>query len=147
MSFAGILFALFYAVILTAIFSLVFKNTGPWGGFWIFFFLLFFVSLGAGEWAAPAGPVVWGYYWVPVLIAAVIFALLLAAVTPTPVGPRRFNNGAMRKKMVTDKINEEIDTAATVAVLGIFFWILLIILVVAAIAGVFFRQNNLLAQT
>jgi hypothetical protein len=89
MSFAGILFALFYAFILTVIFSLAFKNTGPWGGFWAFFFLLFFVSLGAGEWAAPAGPVAWGYYWAPGLIAAVIFALLLAAVAPAP---RRLNN-------------------------------------------------------
>lgn len=35
MGFVGVLFALFFAVMLTAIFRLVFRNTGPWGVLWI----------------------------------------------------------------------------------------------------------------
>lgn len=62
MEFIGILFALFFAIMLTAVFRLAFKNTGPWGGFWIFFTLMFFISLAAGEWAAHRGPSAWGYY-------------------------------------------------------------------------------------
>jgi apolipoprotein N-acyltransferase len=144
MSFAGILFALLYAVVLTAIFSLAFKNTGPWGGFWIFFFLLFIVSLSAGEWAPPAGPVAWGYYWVPGLIAATTFALLLAAVTPaSPVPRNKFNNGNIRKNTTTEKICEEEETTViTVAVIGTFFWVLMVVLIIAAIAGVIFRQDS-----
>lgn len=34
MEFIGILFALFFAITLTAVFSLAFRNSGPWGGFW-----------------------------------------------------------------------------------------------------------------
>jgi hypothetical protein len=134
MVFIGILFALFYAVILTAVFSLIFRNTGPWSGFWIFFFLLFFVSLGAGQWAAPLGPVAWGYYWVPGLFAAIIFALVLAAVSPAPPLSRKINNSQTGNNITTAKTGEE-GAAAAVAVFGIFFWILMIILIMGAIAG------------
>lgn len=136
MEFIGIIFALFFAIILTAIFSLPFRNTGPWGGFWVFFILLFFISLGAGEWAAPRGPSAWGYYWAPGLIAAVIFALLLAAAAPgSSSKPRKRNlkSTAPTQEMIDE--SEEAIVATTV--IGIFFWILIIALALIAIAGIF----------
>jgi len=138
MEFTGILFAFFYAVIITGIFSLIFRNTGPWSGFWIFFFLLFFIALGAGEWAAPRGPVAWGYYWAPGLFAAIIFALLIAAATPVSRSPRTLNKKKDTKKnTTTGQIHEEEGTtAAAVVVIGIFFWILMSVLITAAVVGI-----------
>lgn len=136
MEFIGILFALLFATILTAFFNLVFKNTGPWSGFWVFFILLFFIAFAAGEWAAPRGPSAWGYYWAPGLIAALVFALVLAAVTPRVPSsssrkPKRETNpGDLR---TPDESEEEVVIGA---MMGIFFWILLSVLVLIAIVGV-----------
>lgn len=130
MEYLGILFSLFFAVIITAIFSLAFKNTGPWGGFWVFFILMFFVSLGAGEWAAQRGPSAWGYYWAPGLLAAIIFALILAATSPG-THTRRTD---LKHKSNTN-IKENTDVAVSTAIFGVFFWILIVLLALIAIAG------------
>jgi len=132
MEFIGILFSLFFAVIITAIFNLAFKSTGPWGGFWVFFILTFFISLGAGEWAAHRGPSAYGYYWVPGLVAAIVFALVLAAASPR-TSPLRKKNDKSHLSPEERISEEEISVAA--AVLGIFFWILIVTLILIAIAG------------
>lgn len=136
MEFIGILFALLFATILTAFFNLAFKNTGPWNGFWVFFILLFFIALAAGEWAAPRGPSAWGYYWAPGLIAALIFALILAAVTPgvPHSASRKPKKGTNSGDLQTPDESEE-DIVIS-AIMGVFFWILLSVLVLIAIAGV-----------
>lgn len=131
MEFIGILFALLFATILTAFFNLVFRNTGPWSGFWVFFILLFFIALGAGEWAAPRGPSAWGYYWVPGLVAAIILALVLAAVTPRVPYP-----ASRKRKEVVETPEEREEKVVIGAMVGVFFWILLSVLVLVAIAGV-----------
>lgn len=133
MEFIGILFSFFIAVVITAVFSFVLKRTGPWAGFWIFFLLMFFISFAAGEWAAPRGPSMLGYYWVPGLVAAVVVALVLASATP--------GESSSHKKQRADIENEVNDAEATVAsaVLGIFFWLLIVVLAFAAIAGVLAR--------
>jgi hypothetical protein len=77
------------------------------------------------------------------LIAAIIFALLIAAVTPASPVPRKWNNGNIRKNTTTEKIQEEKETAViTVAAIGIFFWVLMIILIIAAVAGFIFKLDN-----
>jgi hypothetical protein len=128
MEFIGIFFSLFFAIMLTAIFSLAFRNTGPWRGFWVFFILLFFVALGAGEWAAPRGPAAWGYYWVPGLLAAVILSLILAAAAPS--SPRK-----LRRTATGPEEDLPGETAATLAVIGVFFWCLIFVLLAVVISG------------
>lgn len=139
MGFIGILFALFFAIVLTAFFRLVFRNTGPWAGFWTFFILLFFISLAAGEWAAQRGPSVWGYYWAPGFIAAFVVGLVLAAAAPGPVvdQTKKLKNGA------EDAPEEEItdlEVAVAAAVIGIFFWIVIIVLALIALAGLVIKM-------
>ncbi|NQX41327.1 hypothetical protein SAMN05421820_107131 [Pedobacter steynii] len=137
MEFIGILFALLFATILTAFFNLAFKNTGPWSGFWVFFILLFFIALAAGEWAAPRGPSAWGYYWAPGLIAALIFALILAAVTPRAPhsASRKPKKPASSGDLQTPGDEREEDIVIS-AIMGVFFWILISVLVLIAIVGV-----------
>lgn len=135
MEFIGILFSLFFAVIITVVFSLAFKNTGPWGGFWVFFILMFFISFGAGEWAAQRGPSAWGYYWAPGLIAAIVFALVLAATSPGSHAPR---SNLKHRSNVDTKENTEVGFST--AVFGVFFWILIVLLALIAIAGLASRM-------
>jgi len=134
MEFIGILFALFFAILLTAVFSLAFRKTGPWGGFWVFFILMFFISLAAGEWAARRGPSAWGYYWAPGLVAAIVVGLVLAAASPE-------KSGSVKKKLKQNPESGEVEELTTTevsvaaAVFGIFFWILIVVLVLIAIGG------------
>ncbi|WP_316838446.1 hypothetical protein [Pedobacter gandavensis] len=139
MEFVGIMFALFFAIILTAFFSLVFKNTGPWAGFWTFFVLLFFVSLATGEWAAQRGPTAWGYYWAPGFIAAFLVGLLLASVSPNSDAKRT----SKLKNRPEHSANEELrdfEVAVVTVVLGFFFWSLLVVLALLAIAGIVIKM-------
>jgi hypothetical protein len=127
MIFVGIIFALFFAFILTVSFSFLFRNTGPWNSFWVFFFLVFLMALGTGEWAAPVGPSAWGYYWVPGLIAGIIIALALAAVKPISRPFRKINPDISE----TDRANEE-----TALKIGLFVWILIILLMLLSVCGI-----------
>ncbi len=121
MLIANFIFSLVYAVVITAVFTLIFKKNGPWDGFWLLFILVVLASIGAGRWVTPIGPVAWGFHWLPGLIAAIIFALLVAAATPDP--------GAKRK----GKADEQTEVNALAV--NFFFIILIVILVVLAAAG------------
>jgi hypothetical protein len=141
MVFVGILFALFWAIVLTVIFAAIFRNTGPWNGFWIFFILIFLIALGVGEWAAPVGPSAWGYYWIPGLLAAIVLALILAAVVPSTPSNLRNTRNVVDEETITEPANtpdltEPTDTENTTLAFGIFFWIVIIVLVIIAIAGI-----------
>jgi hypothetical protein len=53
----------------------------------IFFLLIFLVAWAAGLWVSPRGSMVLGVYWLPILLAAVLFAVFLAAATPSARRP------------------------------------------------------------
>lgn len=134
-----VIFAIFLAILITAIFSFGFRNTGPWGSIWIFFAIIFLVALVAGEWATPVGPAVYGLYWVPIVFITLIVAFIIAAATPTPGGMRprryrRFDSGKIRTEDEDDITTDDEGTAA----ISVFVYIILVLLIIAAIAG-FFR--------
>lgn len=139
MEFIGVWFSLFFAFILTTFFSLVFKNTGPWAGFWTFFVLLFFISLVVGEWAAQRGPSAFGYYWAPGFIAAFVVGLLLASTSPGSDGngTRKLKNTG---KHPPQEELREFEVAVATVVLGIFFWSLIVVLALLAIAGIVIKM-------
>jgi apolipoprotein N-acyltransferase len=70
------------ALIITVIAALIFKRTGPWGTAWAFFLFLFLVLWMVSIYLRNVGPVYWGIAWLPLLLSAVLPALLLANIIP-----------------------------------------------------------------
>lgn len=144
-----VLFALFIAIILTAVFHGIFRTTGPWRGFWAFFLIVFFAAVAAGLWIVPVGPSAWGYYWIPGFLAAIVFALLLAAATPHTPGTKFEKKARKAEKEITKTYTynpagqagnpDDLyigDRPVQGAVMGGFFWLLITLLVIIVVAGV-----------
>lgn len=125
----GAILAFIIAILFAAIFSYGFKRRGPWGNFWSFFLILFLIIWVADIWVTPEAPQ-WVYWnnvaWFPLLMFGLIIALLLAAATPTHRPPKP---GIEPETAPTEP--EE----AAIAIIGVFFWIMLIFLIGAIIAG------------
>lgn len=107
------------ALLVTAIFGYGFRSRGPWGTFWSFFLVLILGMWLVAIWIDPIGPVYYGIALIDFLFVGLLLALLLAAATP----PRRYGSPTAQ---------EPEDTAV---VLGAFFWIMLLIFVLAIIIG------------
>jgi hypothetical protein len=120
-----LLFAFFMALLFTLVFTLGFKRPGPWSAWWVFFLIIFLAAWAGGLWIAPAGPVFVGIYWLPIILVAFIFAVLLASVTP----PRN------RQSNVETISQDQEQEATAEKIFDIFFWILLISLTIAIILG------------
>ncbi len=80
---------------------------------------------------SPAGPVFLGIYWLPIIMAALFFALLLAAMAP-PRPPTQ-------KVETISQVKEE--ERAIRRVYDAFFWTLLVGFVAIIILGYAFRQT------
>lgn len=126
MFFADFLFALCIALLLSAIFTLVFGRRGPWESVLVFFLLVFLASWAGGVWLSPFGPVLWGSYWFPFLVAGFVIALVLASMPP----------GRSESTVdLVEQAEEEREAKALLSALGIFFWILILALLAAIIFG------------
>ncbi|MFW6370672.1 MAG: hypothetical protein ACOC10_05630 [Bacteroidota bacterium] len=124
MTFLGVLFTIFIAFLVGAMFYYIFKTTGPWGTFWSFLLILILAGLAGSFWVTPVGPVFWNVAWIPVFFIIIIFALLMAAATP----PRR------REARDYSSSEPSEDEAGALAI-GSFFWILMSILLIIALWG------------
>ncbi|MBD3233593.1 MAG: hypothetical protein GF315_07700 [candidate division Zixibacteria bacterium] len=118
--------AFFIAIILSVFLVAVFGwqrpgRTGFWPAMLFIFLIIFLASWAGGVWITPMGPALGGVYWLPFVFVAIIVALFLMALIP----PRRTS---------TVKLEEESRSVEeTEAVLGAFFWLFIIALVVAII--------------
>jgi hypothetical protein len=81
------------------------------------FVLLFLATWAITAWAAPWGPAVWGVSWLLVLIVAAFVALLVLVASPVP----RYGEAG-------------VGATASEGV-GILFWVLILLLLFAAIVG------------
>jgi hypothetical protein len=112
------------AMIITLFFSLVLRSRGPWGAPWLVFIIIFLATWAAHLWIQPAGPMVLGVSMLPIISVGLIFAFILAAVSM----PRNVSSAG----------SADIDANAPAATaISIFFWILVILLVVAIASGYF----------
>jgi hypothetical protein len=143
-----IIISFIIAAFVTAFFAGFLRAAGPWKGFWIFFIIIFVVTLAASEWVTPVGPTTYGYYWIPGLFVAVLFAILLAAVTPKGKNVRDKEKDSPSDKSNLTKIyyspkdepHRKIyqgDEPANTVALGGFFWIFISLLMLIVIIGAF----------
>lgn len=146
MELLEVLFILIIALVISAIFYYGFGRRGPYGAFWAFLLILFLAGLAGRFWITPAGPAVWGFAWLPLIFWIFIFALLIGAATPTEdeeIDPARdqervvSRNDAIRSERDRRVAEDTAESAGAVAVFGIFFWILLLFLILAIVAGWF----------
>lgn len=113
-----LIFAIVIALFISAVFGLGFRRTGAWPGIFIFFLIIFLFSWAGGIWLAPFGPTIAGAYWLPFLFVGILIALFLAAAVP-PERPRRR----------IEAPEQEVVESETV--LGVFFWFLIVLLIIA----------------
>lgn len=152
MWFVDLLIAAAIAVVIAVIFIVFLKKAGPWGSFWTFFIILFLGVLAASVWVRPVGPDLWGFYWVPGLLTGLIIAFLLAAagsVASPPGGSDADDNKVneyQKSQYQDDKPGYNPRDAdpkrpyfqgegRRSVIMGAFFWILLLFLLLIAILG------------
>lgn len=109
--------ALFIALFLTSIFAHGCKRCGPGSSILVFFGIIFLASWAGGLWIMPFGPILFGIYWFPFLFMGLLFALLLAAATPT--------ERSTPTKTAKQKVEEAKSTENAI---DVFIWILIIFL-------------------
>ena len=100
----------------TAAFTLLFGRRGSWASFPLFFLIIFLAAWAGGVWVTPIGPPMWEVYWLPFLVAAVLFAFLLAAVTPSERPPQSSLEAWEQTR----------ELATTALVVETFFWLLVV---------------------
>lgn len=146
MEIIEILLILIVAVVIGSIFYYGLGRRGPYGAFWLFLLVLFLAGIAGRFWITPAGPVMWGYAWFPLLFWIFLVAILIAAASPAEddrVTTAReqdrviSRSDANRTEAEREVIEENQAAAGTAAALGIFFWLLLILLLIAIVAGLF----------
>lgn len=133
MFFLDLIYAFGFSLLVVLLFSFVFKRQGPWP-FLVFLLVVFLASWAAGIWFTPAHAAGSDWYWLPFLVTALIVALLLtAALPPEPYQVR------IKK---TSRLGQPEEASESEVILGLFFWILIILL----IGSIFFRYFYLIPQ-
>jgi Ca2+/Na+ antiporter len=97
-----------------------------WPGLAFVVVILFFVTWAGGIWLRPLGPVLWHIYWVPFVAVGIVAALLLIATTP-----RRLPRSRQEALQAQD------EERTLVTVFGVFFWILVAVLLTAVMVRYF----------
>ena len=124
MFFADIVTALIIGLVVALLFGAIMRGGGPGWGFLLLFLFIFLATWAGGLWIWPFGPVWFGVYWMPFLLAGVFVAVLIAAAGERgrPRTPRR-------------EAEEARAEAAAEAGVSALFWVLVAFLVLAVILG------------
>lgn len=133
MEIVEFIIVMFIALLVASVFFYGFRSRGPWGAFWVFLLILFLAGWAGRLWITPAGPLFWGYGWFPVLVFVIIVALLVAGTSPSDDKDTRLEDKELRESRIAETQPEREAGAA----FGIFFWLLLIFLFTAIVAGMF----------
>ncbi len=128
MIFFDFLVALVIALLLASLVFVGFRRAGPWASFLFLFLALFLATWAGGVWIMPFGRPLGGVYWLPFLMAGVVFALLLAAVVP----PDKSEETTV--ELVTEEEKKERERTLR-RTAGLLFWTFAGVLAVAIILG------------
>jgi hypothetical protein len=82
MILADAILALIVALVFTALLGALFKRKATGRTFWLTAAAMFLFVWAAGIWATPAGPITWGIYWIPFVVAGLVMMLIFAAFMP-----------------------------------------------------------------
>lgn len=116
MNFYTVIAALIITLIITLLFSLIAKR--PLSGLVLFSLVIFLATWTGQIWITPFGPISWGIAWVPLILVSLFFSFLIFALAPPVPTPA----------------TEGSEEPAFIA-LGLFFWLILILLLIAIIVG------------
>lgn len=119
-----LLFVLVFALLLTAIFGAGFCRQRESGILLGFFIILFLAIWAGGIWIVPFGPYLWGVPWLTFLLMGLLMALLLST----------FSTQGQRPRTRAEAVAQAEEASAAVVFFNVFFWILVIVLLVAIIA-------------
>jgi hypothetical protein len=125
--FSHLLVALVFALLLTILFAAGFRQKGPWASLVLFFLIIFLATWAGGIWVYPVGHPIRGINWMAFLFVGLVIALLLAAAVPS--------NKKTSSVELVDPQEEKTHKKVAWGALGIFFWILIVALIVAIVAG------------
>ncbi|MFO7978558.1 MAG: hypothetical protein R6U64_07845 [Bacteroidales bacterium] len=128
MLFWEILLVILAAFVIGSLFYYLLRLSGPWGSFWSFILILILAGLAAAAWISPVGPVYYDIAWFPVLFTILLFAILMAAATPS----RRERS----RTTATQRSVEDTEGGLAFVALSAFFWIFLLFLLIAAVWGI-----------
>jgi hypothetical protein len=120
MNFYVIPVAILLALVSAFLFTVIFPGPRPVRNFLVLFFLIFMVAWAGQLWIAPSGPALWGISFLPMLFIIIIVSfLILSFSSPAPYWKTKENKP---------------ETNSGVA-LGIFFWLLVIVLGICIVIG------------
>lgn len=118
-----ILFALVMAFIFTMVFAVGLQRPGPWSSVLTFFLIIFLVAWAGSLWINPAGPVLFGVFWLPLILVSFVAVVLLA--TATPKRPSRVETISQVKE----------DEQVVRRVFDLMFWTVLIAFAIIILLG------------
>ncbi len=119
---------LFFASIIAFVFSILLTvvlgwrrpgASGIWPSVFFLFMLLFFGVWAGGIWLIPFGPKMLDIYFLPFLVSALAFSLIIIALIPPP---KRTDETI---KLVRTDTENKSDSNKTRRLWGVFFWFLL----------------------
>lgn len=117
-----------FSYLLVGVFGWQRSDEAAVGGSFLFVFALLFLATWAGAiYLEDFGPTLWGAFWLPFLLVGIVFMLILAATAPGRRRPRK-RRQALQQAQAAEQ---------TEAALGIFFWITIIVLIIAILVYYF----------
>jgi len=128
MLFVHFIFAVVTALILSLLLVRGLRRSKPWPGFLLALLFIFLAAWAGGVWISPFGPYLWEQALLPFVAAGLIAALIVAAVST--VG--REESGI---ELSTREREDRGKTPSPAAAMGIFFWILILVLFLAILLG------------
>jgi amino acid transporter len=134
--YTGFISALVVSVVITVI-AVVAGRKGPWGTAWTFFLILFLSLWIVSIYIRSVGPVYLGIAWVPIIIAGILLAVLLAAAIPDT------NRDQSLRDTQSSKVSQADEQDVRNTSVGRFFWILILLMITAIIIGMMNPQPAL----
>jgi hypothetical protein len=117
-----LVFAVVSGLVLLILLTLVFRRSGSWSTIVAYFVVISLSAWVGGLWLRPAGPTLFGIYWLTFLFTGAIVTLLIAVlIPPEPL-----------KRRGTEPIEVRVERRK---LLGVFFWVLIVLLIFIIVLG------------